>query len=120
MAKRINLILEPALAASLLELLLQRGDHLLGGIERASGVAAPHPFQRLFEAGIDHTALRGRVFVVGVREFRTVDHRLRREHDLAALKRGLHEVALQEAGFAPDAVRDGYLAFVLNLDEGWH
>ena len=94
------------------------GDHLVGGGKRSKRTASFNIGKAFRELGIDDAALGRRVLVVGIREFGTVHHRLRREHNFPALKGGLNEVSFHKVGFAPDAVRDGHLAFVLNLNEG--
>jgi hypothetical protein len=99
---------------------LHRSNHFLGSIEGTERTSSLEIFLGFGQAGIDNPALLGIILVVSVREFGTVDRKRRREHDLAAMESGFHQIAFRKACLRAQTRWQSHLALAMNFNESGH
>ena len=99
---------------------LHGSNHLVGRLKGAVEATFLEIFHAFCNASIDESALRWRVFIIGVREFGTGNDHLGGEHDFAAMHRGFNDVALGYADSGAEAAGESHLSFAVNFDESSH
>jgi hypothetical protein len=105
---------------SLLKLRFHVNDHFVRSVEGAVGAPVLNVFVGFGESGIDDTALRWGVFIIGIREQRAVDNELGCNYDLLAHSLNFHQVAVRKSDSGAHFTGNGHLLFTLEFYEGAH